>query len=262
MSKPQYGKARWARYEYLRSNHFKKDEARELSRIEPVVVNGKKRADPVIRNLVYQRRQLYSQFRKATAGRGLSEGQESYRWYRGLRDWYKDYGFVTKGKQIRKGEVVEAPSRPLVWSWFRATETRLAKRWSHTKQGIEAARAWAASNGKDPSQYSETALLRDYRRRKRTTKPPIKFNVRTMKRRARIRAKAIKEADMVHRGITPRKQPLERLKETLRVSLGMQEPAKGWTAEQKRNRRAYHVHLRMSIKHAEAEQAAGRKAVG
>ena len=158
--KAQYGKDRWERYEDLRVAGFTKKEARALSRVE--------KDDPVIKRMTRIRKTQLTKFNKLAKGEGWEGGSKSYHWYKGLRKWYQERRFTTKGAVVvRKGKEVETPKGlSSIFAWFRAVEKRLAR-------------------------ASEMSIP-EFRRKRKT---PLygKGMVQAQKQRARLRGKAYRE---------------------------------------------------------------------
>lgn len=223
--KPQYGKARWERYESLRENGFSKEEARTLSR------STSPQAKSVVRNMIRQRHDVLLKFFQKAGEEQWDYKTARQKWFRYLKDWYNAKGYTSK--QGRRTPAKDG-GKPDVWVWYNRTENRMASQ-----------RGWHKKDDTGPVRRPK---------KKTPTRKDYKGNVRKQRARARTRARAM--AERPTKGV-----PLDRLERWLKDSQNMKRKDATSLTEQKRVE-SWRADLRKRIRHAEQEQAAGRAAVG
>ncbi len=225
--KPQYGRARWERYEDLRVKGLTKNEARGFSRItSPQGLS-------VIESIIKGRQRLMGQFATEAERKGWAGNKLRYEYYKILRQSYERRGLTSKnGKRTKVSE----GGHPDIFSLYHEAENRLAKQ-----------SGWKIGQETGPSRRSKGETPR----RKDT-----KGNVGKQRRRAKDRAKALGTR---HQG---NKVPLERLQSWLKESeLAYRRSIGTMTMSQRQNAIEFRRGLRGRIREAEVEEKAGRKAV-
>lgn len=116
--KPQYGKERWKRYEYLRANGLNKEEARHFSRA------AAPQSISVVNNIVRVRRRVLSQFTAIAKSREYTGSMALARYNRYVRDWYEKNSLTSK--QGRRTPV-KAGGKIDFMELYHVVENRMAK---------------------------------------------------------------------------------------------------------------------------------------